>query len=177
MKKIFTFLFTLSLFACSSNQEENKKNGFSPDGGKFKIGSQSTVDIVSEFNDAYLMGDKETMKSFLSDTIIVDGIGGVIKGSDALVDSIGQDFSIQDTSLQFIGGNPFKPKFIFSVALENDTKGEWVIGQYEFKGILIWNDELQTYDGQEGTSHLIDSYYVIDNKITRWNSSERLERY
>ena len=178
MKKIFTFLFTLSLFTCSSNQEENKKNGFSPDGGKFEIGSQSSIDIVSKFHDAYLIGDKETMKSIISDTIIVNYHDGKrIKGSDSLVDYLGEDFSIQDTSLQFIGGNPFKPKFIFSVALENDTKGEWVIGQYEFKGILIWNDELQTYDGQEGTSHLIDSYYVIDNKITRWNSSERLERY
>ena len=164
MKKIFTFLFTLSLFACSSNQEENKKNGFSPDGGKFKIGSQSTVDIVSEFNDAYLMGDKETMKSFLSDTIIVDGIGGVIKGSDALVDSIGQDFSIQDTSLQFIEDNPYKLKFIFSVASENDTIGEWVIAQYKIDSVYTGDD-----DDEFEIMHIIESYYVIDNKITIWN--------
>ena len=172
MKKIFTFLFTLSLFACSSNQEENKKNGFSPDGGKFKIGSQSTVDIVSEFNDAYLMGDKETMKSFLSDTIIVDGIGGVIKGSDALVDSIGQDFSIQDTSLQFIEDNPYKLKFIFSVASENDTIGEWVIAQYKIDSVYTGDD-----DDEFEIMHIIESYYVIDNKITIWNSSSRAEKY
>ncbi len=178
MKKIFTFLFTLTLFACILNQEENKKNGFSPDGGKFEIGSQSTIDIVLKFNDAYLIGDKETMKSILSDTIIVNYPNGeMIKGLNALVDEIGEDFSIQDSSLQFIGVNPFKPKSIFSVALENDTKGEWVIAQYEFNGALIWNDELQTYDGQEGTQHIRDSYYVIDNKITRWNSSERVEKY
>ena len=172
MKKIFTFLFTLSLFACSSNQEENKKNGFSPDGGKFKIGSQSTVDIVSEFNDAYLMGDKETMKSFLSDTIIVDGIGGVIKGSDALVDSTGQDFSIQDTSLQFIEDNPYKLKFIFSVASENDTIGEWVIAQYKIDSVYTGDD-----DDEFEIMHIIESYYVIDNKITIWNSSSRAEKY
>ena len=172
MKKIFTFLFTLSLFACSSNQEENNKNGFSPDGGKFKIGSQSTVDIVSEFNDAYLMGDKETMKSFLSDTIIVDGIGGVIKGSDALVDSIGQDFSIQDTSLQFIEDNPYKLKFIFSVASENDTIGEWVIAQYKIDSVYTGDD-----DDEFEIMHIIESYYVIDNKITIWNSSSRAEKY
>ena len=172
MKKIFTFLFTLSLFACSSNQEENKKNGFSPDGGKFEIGSQSSIDIVSKFHDAYLIGDKKTMKSILSDTIIVNYPNGkMIKGSDSLVDYIGEDFSIQDTSLQFIGGNPYKPKFIFSVALENDTKGEWVIGQYKIDSVYTGDDD------EVAIMHFIDSYYVIDNKITRWNSSERVEQY
>ena len=171
MKKIFTFLFTLSFFACISNQEENKKNGFSPDGGKFGIGSQSSVNIVSKFNDAYLMGDKETMKSFLSDTIIVNLTNGkMIKGSDALVNSLGQDFSIQDSSFQFID-SPFKSKFIFSVALENDTKGEWVIAQYKIDSVYADDDD------EVEIMHIIDSYYVIDNKITRWNSSDRVEQY
>ena len=176
MKKIFTFLFTLSLFACSSNQEENNKNGFSPDGGKFEIGSQSTVDIVSEFNDAYLMGDKETIKSILSDTIIANYHNGkMIKGSDSLVDylDLGEDFSIQDTSLQFIEDNPYKLKSIFSVASENDTIGEWVIAQYKIDSVYTGDDD----DDEFEIMHIIESYYVIDNKITIWNSSSRAEKY
>ena len=174
MKKIFTFLFTLSLFACSSNPEENNKNGFSPDGGKFEIGSQSSIDIVSKFHDAYLIGDKETMKSIISDTIIVNYHDGKrIKGSDSLVDYLGEDFSIQDTSLQFIEDNPYKLKSIFSVASENDTIGEWVIAQYKIDSVYTGDDD----DDEFEIMHIIESYYVIDNKITIWNSSSRAEKY
>ena len=158
MKKIFTFLFTLSLFACSSNPEENNKNGFSPDGGKFEIGSQSSVDIVSEFNDAYLRGDSKDMRLLISDTVVASWADGeVIKGSDSLINWL------EDFLIPFSDTSEFKAKYIFSVSSENDSLGDWVNVGYEY----YLNDT-----SMKGGS-LRDWYYVINNKISIWNSSYR----
>jgi len=164
--KNYILLFSLiGLFvSCADNNHvcEVPTNGFGPfEGQTVFMGSESTVDVFKEIDEAWANRDYDALKALILD-------GGSFTFSDGSVITTGEEFAAkveEDYQKSLESGQEWGWNIDYAFAVHpkgsddpaaTNQDGEWVNAQFT---------------GQDGI--YVEWYQIVDGKLVYWNSAKR----
>ena len=166
MKNYIYLLFGLIiLVGCETTpcECEEKSNGFVERSGQtIMLGSDSSVDVVKQIDNAWKSRDYETLKSLVADDAkLYHDDGRVSTGGDEFVAAIESDY----TEMVAEGKEwDWVMNFAFAVKVsesddpeEFNDDGEWVSARFTTASDEIYEEW----------------YYIVDGKLSWWGSAKR----
>ena len=166
---IYLFIASLMLYSCVSGNSvtvesvPEKSNGFVMGTGQtIMLGSDASVEVVKQIDNAWKSRDYETLKSLVADDAkLYHDDGRVSTGGDEFVAAIESDY----TELVAEGKEwDWVMNFAFAVKVsesddpeEFNDDGEWVSARFTTASDEIYEEW----------------YYIIDGKLSWWGSAKR----
>ena len=159
--KQLILLLAISLFIFSCNSPERSVGMNTWEGMsdlKWHIGTESPIQTVMEYEDAWRARDFDKMRSMSTDSTIFIGGDGVSTGLDELIENIKKNDITRDS----IGASlSWETKAIFSVDIAPGEGGELVHSFIDAE--YSEGDAVNRWRGMQ-------RWYVIDGKIIRRSS-------
>ena len=157
MKKILIIIFSTLLISCAETEENS--SGYIFDDQKVMIGSDKTVDIFKQIDQAWLERDYESIRGLVAeDAVLVFASGETGTGPEDLISLIENEYqqSIENDENWGWDSYAFSVKVSPTEANRGNERGEWVLAEF-------WNEE----------SNVIEWYQIHENKLISWNQFRR----
>ena len=165
MKNFIYILFgTIILTGCETApcECEEKSNGFVERTGQaIMLGSDASVEVVKNIDNAWRARDYETLKSLVADDAkLFHDDGRVSTGGDEFVAAIESDYNetiAEGNEWDWVMNFAFAVKVSESENEEWNDDGEWVSARFTTASDEIYEEW----------------YYIVDGKLSWWGSAKR----
>ena len=157
MKKLLIIIFSALLLSCTDTVE--KSSGYIADDQKVMIGSDETVEIFKQIDNAWFERDYDAIRELVAeDARLVFANGDIGQGPDDLVEVIESEYQQSTENDESWGWDSyaFSVKVTPTEANRGNEKGEWVLAEF-------WTEE----------SNIIEWYQISEGKLISWNQFRR----
>jgi|TARA_B100001094_G_scaffold282130_1_gene294033 hypothetical protein len=160
MKNLLIIIFSALLLSCSDTVENSQKSsGYIADGQKVMIGSDETVEIFKQIDNAWFERDYDAIRELVAeDARLVFANGDIGQGPEDLIEVIEREYQQSTENDESWGWDSyaFSVKVTPTEANRGNETGEWVLAEF-------WTEE----------SQVIEWYQISEGKLISWNQFRR----
>lgn len=150
-------IIALGIASCQPQQTEPRSNGYvnvddpNVQGKQWKMGTQEAVDFADQVIADYNAGNVEALMSVVADTATFHFADGTVASGKENIRKGLTDY------LNSFESHEWTTEVVFSVDLDLDQGGEWVI--------IDGNETVTPKEGDPTTANFLEAWYVVGDKI------------